>query len=202
MGKPITEELKKQISELYRTSDMTNYEIAKALDVSPRSVRRYKNYGYQEESVQPESYDQDIESHQEIEQKEDQDQDNELEDDEQEAEIIEDYEPSETRTWEYVEVLKCPKCDTPKYEWATIEQALESGFEIPEGYERFYSYVCPNCKTLIPEKRLRVPGVCPECRATSIDWIPSEKSKVSEEIKRISDFICLNCWNPIKISDQ
>lgn len=44
MGKAITEELKKQISELYRSSDLTNFEIAKALDVSPRSVRRYKNY--------------------------------------------------------------------------------------------------------------------------------------------------------------
>ena len=218
MGKELTEELKKQISELYRSSDMTNYEIAKTLDVSPRSVRRHKDYGYPQDSssisneriessnIQPEAYNQNIESRQEIEQEDqDIDSENESEQFEQENEtIIEQEEVSEKRSYEYVEVLECPSCGSSKDEWITSKQAREGGYPIPEKYERFYKYVCVknNCNRLIPEKRLQVPGTCPECGSTSIDWIPSEKSKVSEEIKRVSDFICLNCWNPIKISDQ
>jgi transposase len=206
MGKALTEELKKQISELYRTSGMSNFEIAKALDVSPRSVRRYKNYGYPEDqsNVQPESYDQTIDDRQEIEQSE-QDYETEIQEEldkfEQENEITIEEERSKKRLYEYVEVLKCPQCDTPKSKWATIEQVLESGYEIPDGYERFYSYVCPKCKTLIPEKRLRVPGVCPGCGSTSIDWMPINDAYVSDEEKRNYDYICLNCNELIKVSN-
>jgi hypothetical protein len=200
MGKELTEELKRQISELCQNSDMTNYEIAKALDVSSRSVRRHKDYGYQEESM--------AESNEYIDQsnvqEEDQDPDleDEIEDDEQETETTPDNDDfSEKKSLEYVEVTKCPGCDTPKSEWATIDQALESGYKIPEGYEQFYGYVCPECKTLIPEKKLDIEGECPTCGSDPINWLPIEKAKVSEEIKRVSDFICLECWNPIKISD-
>lgn len=126
-------------------------------------------------------------------------QENEIEQD-NETTIENDGYPQK-KPYRYTEVVKCPKCDTPKSEWITIEQALKQEYEIKEGYERFYDYICPKCRTLIPEKRLQVRGTCPECSSTSIDWIPVEKAKVSEEIKRVSDFICLNCWNPIKINN-
>ena len=209
MGKAITEELKKQISEFYRGSDMTNFEIAKALDVSPRSVRRYKSYDVmaRPSSTQISQSSQAIESIEEpIESIQDQPSNTIEEPDniDYEAETIPDNDDfSEKKSLEYVEVTKCPGCDTPKSEWTTIGQAIESGYNINEGHQRFYSYVCtnPDCLRLIPEKRLHVPGTCPGCGSTSIDWMPIEDTFASDEEKREYDFVCVDCLDLIKVID-
>jgi len=44
MSKPLPEETKTRISELYKTSDQSMGVIAQALGVSERTVRRYKDY--------------------------------------------------------------------------------------------------------------------------------------------------------------
>ncbi|EMR75602.1 response regulator of citrate/malate metabolism [Thermoplasmatales archaeon SCGC AB-540-F20] len=44
MSKPLSEETKDRISELYKTSDQSMGVIAQALGVSERTVRRYKDY--------------------------------------------------------------------------------------------------------------------------------------------------------------
>ena len=131
MGKAITEELKKQISEFYRSSGMTNFEIAKALDVSPRSVRRYKNYDVMarpsstqisQSSQAIESTEAPIESIQDPPSNTIEEPDN-IDYETETAPDNDDF--SEKKSFEYFEVAKCPGCDTPKSEWATIDQAKE-----------------------------------------------------------------------------
>ena len=192
MGKAITEELKKQISEFYSNSDMTNFEIAKALDVSPRSVRRYKNYdGLSDQTIEDptsQTFEEPEEAYQS---------------DRQEEETTEEPSGSDDEMIEYVEVTACPDCGAPKSEWTTIEQAIEAGYNIDEGLQRFYSYVCsnPKCHRLIPEKRCYVKGTCPKCSSTSIDWMPIEDAYVGDEDRRNYDFVCVDCWELIKVID-
>lgn len=205
MGKAITEELKKQISEFYGISGMSNFEIAKALDVSPRSVRRYKHYLNQDpsesmfvEKTMPSSQDPVPQTSQTIEEPEEA-----YQSDRQEEETTEEPSGSDDEMIEYVEVTKCPNCDTPKSEWMTIDQAKEAGYKINEGQQRFYSYVCtnPDCHQLIPEKRCYIEGTCPGCGSTSIDWMPIEDTYVSDEDKRNYDFLCVDCLELIKVID-
>lgn len=193
MGKELTEELKNQISELYRTSDMTNFEIAKTLGVSSRSVRRHKNYGYQEESVQPESYDQNIESCQEIEQ-EDQDIDSQ-EELEQDIETSEDYDPSEEESIEDTEEPTCQECGTPKSKWWTIDQAVHYGWKTKEKELWAWDYVCPKCESPQSLKK------CPDCGADISHFININETNVTEEQKQKYDFVCSNCNELINIDD-
>lgn len=192
MGKPLSEEMKTKISDLYNNSDMSIGSIADILDVSVDSVKRHKNYGYQEESVQPESYDHDTDS------------EDEIEDDEQETETIEDYEPSEEKSWPLEEVKECPECGKPKSECWTIDQALEQGMPVNEVAKQFYDYICPKDGRFFTDYRYRIQGICPGsgCHSTSRDWMPIEQHPYAkeEEIEKY-DFICLECHELIKIVD-
>ena len=213
MGKPLSERMKAKISDLYNNSNISIGSIADKLDVSVDSVKRHKNYGYQESDIQPESYDQDEDEHQEIEeddQYQDTDLEDEIEDDEQETETIEDYEPSEARSWEREEVTECPQCGTPKSECFTIEEALEQGYKISELHQHFYDYLCsnPECRTLFPEKRLKASGTCPGqgCGSTSRDWAPIEEGlkfgmKIPEGYEENFNFFCLDCGELFRIVD-
>jgi len=192
MGKELTEELKKQISELYRTSDMTNFEIAKTLEVSSRSVRRHKNYGYQESNIQPESFDQEIE---EDDQYQDTDSEDEIEDDEQETETTEDDEPSEEESIEDTEEPTCQNCGTPKSKWWTIDQAVHYGWRTKEKELWAWDYVCPKCERPQSFKK------CPDCGANISHLIPITETNVPEEQKQKYDLVCSKCNELINIDD-
>jgi len=133
MSKAINDEIKRKISELCRDSGMSNFEIAKELGISPRSVRRYKNYNGPSQSKhtnpvvnEPERPVQGIQ--------------NQIED------ITQETSPEISQNIE----LKCPECGTPESEWATIDHALDVGYGIPEGHtEDEFTHMCSKCNTLI-----------------------------------------------------
>jgi predicted transcriptional regulator len=135
MSKAINNEIKRKISERYRNSGMSNFEIAKELGISPRSVRRYKNYNDPGQSGitnqilnEPEKPILDIQ--------------NQIDDNLQEndSEISQNIE------------LKCPECGAPSSEWVTIDHALDVGYGLPEGHtEDEFTHMCSKCNTLIKE---------------------------------------------------
>ncbi len=187
MGKQLTEELKKQISELYRNSDMTNYEIAKALGVSSRSIRRYKNYGYQESNMQPESYDQELDDQQDIEKEKDTDFKEKSKEFEQENETVERDDNKEE---------SCSGCGKQVSKLLTIRQAINMNLvQIKESELWAWDYYCPNCKKLISLKE------CPDCGADISHFIEIRKTNVPEEQKQKYDFVCSNCHELINIDD-
>ncbi len=200
MSKAINDEIKRKISKLCNNSGMSNFEIAKELGISPRSVRRYKDYKDPDQTRHDDQVLNESEiSHQNIQ--------NQIEDiteteipEHKDETIGNDEDFPGSISYDYVEVKSCPECGSPKQDWMTIEQAFKDGYDIPEEYDQFYDYVCPKCKILIPEKRLDIDCKCPSCGSSPINWLPIERAKVSEEIKRVSDFICLECCNPIEIS--
>ena len=203
----LTENKKLRIADLYHNSNRSVGYIAEREGVSLRTVHNYKNYGnFQSSNDVPEE---NIpQSSQTFEEPEESYQDNDIqeeettgEDDVYEESDDENDEYPEKKSIEYVEVTACPDCGAPKSEWATIEQAIEAGYNIDEGQQRFYSYVClnPKCHQLIPEKRCYIEGTCPGCGSTSIDWMPIEDAYVSDEDKREYDFVCVDCWELIKL---
>ena len=206
MGKAITEELKKQISEFYRDSDMTNFEIAKALDVSPRSVRRYKNY----DGLDQISPDYDImakpisQTCQTLEEPEtpNQSNQNQIADETVEPDNIE-YE-AETTQNEVINPMitkvrkleSCPDCDTPKADWIQLDQLDEDDPPLTEEELQKYDYICPKCRELLSEY------ICPECGAPKSEWIPvSQYPGATEKEKRFYDYVCPKCNELIKIAD-
>ena len=220
MGKPLTEKMKKQISDFYHNRDMSIGSIAETLGVSRDSVRRHRYYLNQDpsESMSVEKAippNQNYAPQNTVEEPETpiQSNQNQIADETVEPDNI-DYETetipdnddfSEKKSIEYVEVTKCPQCDNPKANWIRIDELEEDDPQPTEIQRQFYSYVCPNCMLLIPEKRCYIAGVCPECHSTSIDWMTIEDAlklgwNIKEEDAEYYTHICMDCMEYLKVT--
>ena len=206
MGKALSEDTKAKISELYQNNSLSVGGIADKLGVSVSSVRRYRHYLNQDpsesmfvENTTLSSQDPVPQTSQTIEEPEEA-----YQSDRQEEETIEDYEPSEEKSWPREEVKECPECGKSKSECWTIDQALEQGIPINEVAKQFYDYICPKDGRFFTDYRYRIQGICPGsgCHSTSRDWMPIEQHPYAkeEEIEKY-DFICLECHELIKIVD-
>ena len=189
----------------------TDREIAKALHVARASISNLRNE-YQgdieqpqeqpetienidQANVQPESYDQDVDDYQDVEQ-DDQYQDTDSEDEsEQNTETSEDYEPSEEESIEDTEEPTCQNCGTPKSKWWTIDQAIHYGWRTKEKELWAWDYVCPKCGSPQSLKK------CPDCGANISHFIEIRKTNVSEEQKQKYDLVCDKCKELIKVDD-
>jgi len=208
MGKPLTEKMKKQISDYYHNRNMSDGLIAETLGVSRDSVRRHRDYNFQEVST-PISAEKTIPPSQNsisetaqmdyaVEETEipNQSNQNQIADETVEPDNI-DYEaeiaPDEGITPVITKVRKlesCPECGTPRSEWININQVDDA----TEEEKQMYDYVCLKCKELISEY------ICPECSTPRSEWIPiNEVDEATDKEKRLYDYICPECAELIKI---
>ncbi len=193
MPKAFDEEMKARISDLFETEHMTNGEIARALGISTRSVRRYRHYLNQDPTPQ---INQTIEGAEEPIESIQSQPSNTIEEPDK-IEYKAETTPNESITPVITKVRKlesCPECGTPKSEWIQLDQ-LDADDPQPTEEEMLnYDYICPKCYELISEY------VCPECGASSSDWIPIDlHPDATEEEKRLYDYICPRCNELIKI---
>ena len=183
MGKSLTEDIKKKISDFYQNGDMSLNAIADNLGVSVSSVRRYKNYEHREveqndgncgiDTTQKMVKLLEVEGNETIEQKED-----------IPEKIVKKNEVS------------CPECNAPESELLTIKEALDLKLiQIKENTRWAWDFYCRKCNELISLKK------CPDCSADISHFIPIRKTNVSDELKQKYNFVCRKCRRLINVND-